>query len=108
MLALATATAAAEGPPPDSPTPLLADPMDATVSVPPLVYRSGLRSYRRLDPNAALSWREANDQVGRIGGWRAYAREANAPEADAGAAAAPGPGADATVAPMPHGPHRPH
>jgi hypothetical protein len=108
MLALASANAAAEGPPQPSPMPLAADALDAKASVPPLAYRSALHAYRRPNQDSALSWREANEQVGRIGGWRAYAREANAPEADAGAAAAPGPGAGATVAPMPHGPHRPH
>lgn len=106
MLALATATAAADGRPQPSATALLSDPLDATAAVPPLAHRSALHAYRRLDQNTALSWREANDRVGRIGGWRAYAREANAPEADADAAT--GPGADAAVAPMPHGPHRPH
>jgi hypothetical protein len=106
MLALASATAAADGPHQQSPTPRLADPLDATAPVPPLAYRSTLRAYRRIDQDSALAWREANDQVGRIGGWRAYAREANAPEADAGAAAAPGPGATAT--PPAHGMHRSH
>ena len=31
------------------------------------------------------SWREANDNVGRIGGWRTYLREAQQPDAPASA-----------------------
>lgn len=57
--------------------PNAADPGAATA---PLVHRSTLSSYRRTggeDP-PATAWREANDTVGRIGGWRAYAREAQA------------------------------
>jgi hypothetical protein len=57
--------------------PNAADPGAATA---PLVHRSTLSSYRRTggeDP-PATAWREANDTVGRIGGWRAYAREVQA------------------------------
>jgi hypothetical protein len=55
------------------------DPLDASVAVPPLVYRSTLSTYRRLGDDKPVSWREANDNVARIGGWRAYAREASEP-----------------------------
>jgi hypothetical protein len=45
-----------------------------------IAYRSSLADYKRdRDPDLA-SWREANDAVGRIGGWRAYAREARPSE----------------------------
>jgi len=57
-----------------------ADPLDATAKVAPLVYRSTLATYRRIGESESVPWREANDRVGRIGGWRAYAREANAPD----------------------------
>lgn len=50
-----------------------------------------LAGYRRLAPAPAVGWREANDTVQRIGGWRAYARESAADAAPA-AATAPGPG----------------
>ena len=55
------------------------DPLDPKASVPAVAYASSLK----LDPRAAadgpISWREANDTVARIGGWRVYAREANQP-----------------------------
>ena len=41
-------------------------------------------------PVPPLAWREANDAVERIGGWRAYAREA---QRRAGRLAASAPGA---------------
>lgn len=39
-------------------------------------YRSVFEGYRGHTDETPVSWREANDAVGRIGGWRAYAREA--------------------------------
>jgi len=41
----------------------------------PLTYRSAFDGYRPFSDQPILSWREANDLVGRIGGWQAYARE---------------------------------
>ena len=48
------------------------------VNPPPtkLQYTSALNSYQGYTDQAVQSWREANDRVGRIGGWRAYAKEA--------------------------------
>ena len=40
-------------------------------------------SYRPWRDQAVGDWRQANDLVGRIGGWRTYAREV-APPADSG------------------------
>lgn len=66
-----------------------ADPLDAQAAIAPLVYRSSLAGYKRLATEAPpVAWREANDAVERVGGWRALAREANAP-APAASAAAP-------------------
>jgi hypothetical protein len=63
-----------------APTPTRPDPADAKAATPALQYRSALAGYRRLDAESPpLAWREANDRVERIGGWRAYAREATAP-----------------------------
>lgn len=45
-----------------------------------LQYVSPLRSYKAYADTPIESWREANDRVGRIGGWRAYAREMQAGE----------------------------
>jgi len=40
-----------------------------------LQYKSAIGSYQAYVDQEVLSWREANDRVGRIGGWRAYAKE---------------------------------
>jgi hypothetical protein len=60
------------------------DPADANAEVPALVHRSAFTSYRAAGEIEVGSWREANDTVARIGGWRAYAREAAQPDAPAG------------------------
>lgn len=62
------------------------DPTDARAEVARATHASPLSTYRRAGDVAPLPWREANDRVGRIGGWRAYAREAAAPAAPASAA----------------------
>lgn len=64
------------------------DPLDAETAVPTLVYQSAFTQYRPLGEERPISWREANDTVTRVGGWRAYAREAQQPES--GPAANPG------------------
>jgi hypothetical protein len=65
------------------------DPADAAVATPALQHRSALEANRRVNAEATpLAWREANERVERIGGWRAYAREAQAP---APAASTPAP-----------------
>lgn len=46
-----------------------------TAAVPPVTYQSPLQSYRAFQPQTPDDWREANDTVGRIGGWQAYAAE---------------------------------
>ncbi|MEO7244775.1 MAG: hypothetical protein ABIX12_06475 [Rubrivivax sp.] len=80
-------------------------------------YRSSLANYRRLgEVDPRVPWREANETVGRIGGWRAYAREASASAAPEGtdpaarAAGMPASAASAPSSPMPagHGGHRTH
>lgn len=52
------------------------DPLDPKATVPGLRYTSTFAQYRRLGDEQAVSWREANDTVARIGGWRVYTREA--------------------------------
>ena len=51
------------------------DPLDPAAAVPPATYASTLRPVRRATDAKPVPWREANDTVTRIGGWRAYARE---------------------------------
>ena len=94
------------------------DPLNAQASVPPLLHESAFTQYRRLTDVPVGSWRDANDTVTRIGGWRVYAREAaqsTSPAASvpAGSASAPGmkPAEPARAVPMPgdkdpHGGHK--
>lgn len=59
------------------------DPLDSRAAVPPLRH---LGSLARRPPAAelpALDWREANERVRAVGGWRAYLREAQRREPDA-------------------------
>ena len=73
-------------------------PSASTATAPELGYRSTLDGYQRFTDQAVGSWREANDNVGRIGGWRTYAKEARQPEGAtspaARASSAPATGAD--------------
>jgi hypothetical protein len=90
-----------------------ADPLDPRAAVPALRHESALAQYRRFSDDKTASWRDANDAVARIGGWRAYAREAQQPEAPASAPVLPaakppnGMPADMTRQPVPagHGGH---
>lgn len=52
-------------------------------------WRSAFEGYQPFADAAVAPWRESNDTVGRIGGWRAYAREAQG-EAPASAPSPPG------------------
>ena len=89
------------------------DPLDPKASIPTLSYQSSFSQYRGLDDGKLISWRDANDTVTRIGGWRVYAREAQQP--DVAPAASPtaarpasAPKSDEMVKPMPagHGGHK--
>jgi hypothetical protein len=102
----AAAFAAAAQTPPS--TVLKADPLDASASVPAAAYESALSRYRRASEDTAIPWREANDTAARIGGWRAYAREAQQPEPAPSAPAATPAKPDPKTMPMPqgHGGHK--
>lgn len=65
-----------------------ADPADARAAVPALVWQSSFTRPDGIGLPPALAWKEANDQVQRIGGWRTYAREAKEPEPPAAKPAA--------------------
>ena len=47
---------------------------------PVLSYQSVIGTYQSYQDQPVSSWREINDEVGKIGGWRAYAREASESE----------------------------
>jgi hypothetical protein len=70
----------------------------ATPAAPQGVYRSAFEGYRAFADEPVRSWRETNDTVGRIGGWKAYAREIQAPDARPAA-----PGASGAPASVPAG-----
>ncbi len=65
----AAAASAAPGGRPATPGPIPAFPAEP----------AAFREYRPFADAPPADWRGANDTVGRIGGWRAYAREAQAP-----------------------------
>ncbi|MEZ5728438.1 MAG: hypothetical protein R3E48_10820 [Burkholderiaceae bacterium] len=49
--------------------------MAADAAVPPLEYRSSFADYHPITEPKLGDWRDANDTVHRIGGWRTYLRE---------------------------------
>jgi hypothetical protein len=85
-----------------------------------LRYESAFSNYKPLGDMSIGSWRDANDTVTRIGGWRTYLREAQEPASSppaqpstssSPAAPTPAPAANAKpVAPAadPHAGHRRH
>ncbi|ASJ73709.1 hypothetical protein [Granulosicoccus antarcticus] len=66
-------------------SPVLADSHATTQSTPSaLDYESALTGYKSLDGDERTDWKQSNDTVGKIGGWRSYANEAyQANQADA-------------------------
>ena len=87
------------------------DPLDAKARVPSLSYESSFSQYRKLGEEKPVSWRDANDTVTRIGGWRVYAREAQQPDPAPAAPAAPAapsaiPNDKAKPMPAGHGGHK--
>ena len=64
-------------------SPAVAQSVNAADKTAP-VYRSVFSGYRGMT-DEKVEWKEANDAVGRIGGWRTYLRESQ----DAGPAAVP-------------------
>jgi hypothetical protein len=85
-----------------------ADPLDARAPVAPATYVSPLATYKALGQHKVGPWKAANDTVGRIGGWRSYAREAAQPEAPAPAPAASAPADPPSPEPVPASGHGPH
>lgn len=64
-------------------------------------YRSAFDGYRTFDDQPVAPWRQSNDTVREIGGWRAYAREAQT----GASAAAPAASQAASSASSPHAGH---
>ncbi len=95
-----------------------ADPANAASLAFPIQYQSPFRDYRPLGEDKLTSWKAANEEVGKIGGWRVYSREAikanesvpaeNPALAPTTSGKASKPQLDSTVKPMPstHTGHR--
>lgn len=87
-----------------SPTTTRPDPLNPKAQVPSVRYESSFAQFRRIGDNKPLAWREANDAVARIGGWRVYAREAQQPDpapAEKPAVPAQAPAQMPSIAPAP-------
>jgi hypothetical protein len=85
--------------------PLAAQPVQPAApaaSAQPLPARPALEGYQPFDDGTPVPWRQANDTVGRIGGWKAYAREAQGEPAAPTSNATPAPAAPAD----PHAGHK--
>ena len=54
-----------------------------------LQYSSAIGAYQAYADQQVQSWREANDRVGEIGGWRTYAKEIKTGEPASAKDAAP-------------------
>ena len=57
------------------------------VDTPVVAYESPFKGYRKLEDQPVASWREANDLVHQLGGWKAFA-SGKVPDAPAAPAAA--------------------
>lgn len=97
-LSIATAAPLAWAQP--APISVKPDPQDAKASVPRVIHRSTLADYRVFSDEKLGSWKEANDNVGRIGGWRAYAKEARQAAGDSTPRTADKPGPADSTKPM--------
>jgi hypothetical protein len=93
MLALFTVFAPALAQDPSTPSNL-------TPPVRPLVYQSPFTDYQAYKEQPIGSWRDAIDTVGKVGGWRAYVREAQGLPAEPNATGIAAPAAGS------HGGHR--
>ncbi len=72
-LAMACSVLAATAFAQQSPAPAARPP--AHDAAPASVYRSAWSGYRPFAGEKVISWKDANDEVRRIGGWRTYLRE---------------------------------
>lgn len=92
------------------PAPSRPDPLQASAPVPAARYTSAFSRYKTQTDIEVGSWRQANELTAQIGGWRAYAREAHAPDAPASSPApisTPAIAPSASKAPAPRHQHSP-
>jgi hypothetical protein len=57
--------------------PQASPPHSQAEQAPAAAYRSTLEGYQPFTDEKIVPWKQANDGVGKIGGWRAYAKEAH-------------------------------
>jgi hypothetical protein len=81
------------------------DPINPQADVPAVSFVSAFADYRSAGDGQVGNWQQANRTVTRIGGWRAYAREAaapaSAPPAPAAASASGAPVSPGAASPSP-------
>lgn len=65
------------------------DPLEAQARLPALTVRSSLSDYRPYREAEVGHWRQLNDTVRNVGGWRAYARLSQEPDGVEGAKPTP-------------------
>jgi hypothetical protein len=71
----------------------------------PLRYDSAFGRYKSYREEKATPWRDANDTVTQIGGWRVYAKEAQQPEPVSATTVPTTPASPLVVKPNPHEGH---
>ena len=91
----ATAFAQQAPTPASSPKPVTQD------ATPASIYRSAWSGYRPFADEKVISWKEANDEVLRIGGWRAYLRESQGQSSGNASAGSTAPAAKDAAKPTP-------
>ena len=60
---------------------------EKNMETPAVAYESPFKGYRKLEDQPVASWRDANDLVHKLGGWKAFA-SGKAPDAPAAPAVA--------------------
>ncbi|TWO63328.1 hypothetical protein FN976_28585 [Caenimonas sedimenti] len=104
LLTLAASAQTPAAPPARAAASAVATPAPvARAQAAPGEYRSALEGYQPYSESKMVPWKEANDTVGKIGGWRAYAKVAAEGQGEQGhaghatpAASAPKPAASQT------------
>ena len=89
LFALYAGIAQAQAGPANAPSTPLSPPAAMTREA-PSIYRSAFEGYKPYTDEKTIDWKQANDNTGKIGGWREYAKEAQQSDAaDAGPKPAP-------------------
>jgi hypothetical protein len=98
----------AHAPPAVATASLVSATPDAAGAPASLWFDSVLSRYKPMTDQKLGSWREANDTVARIGGWRAYLKESQTPEGVLPTPTVPSPKVGAPTTPVTPNPHAGH